>query len=214
LGAFSLRSWLFGASSRTVILSTFLLFLVIAPFVALKSARDALVLSQFLGASLPYFMVITTLLVGLLTGLQVRLNERLAVSTVLAGGLLFYAAGTFALNLAVSFGWSLAVPVLYVWANLFGAQIPMLAWAMIGRRLNVRQAKRAIGIIGGGAVAGSVGGGLIAERVAQLGETPDLLVGAALFMVAALVPVTGLALSPRVESAEDSGKDNESPLSR
>jgi len=214
LGAFSLRSWLFGASSRTVILSTFLLFLVIAPFVALKSARDALILSQFSGASLPYFMVITTLLVGLLTGLQVRLNERLAVSTVLAGGLLFYAAGTFALNLAVSFGWSLAVPVLYVWANLFGAQIPMLAWAMIGRRLNVRQAKRAIGIIGGGAVAGSVGGGLIAERVAQLGETPDLLVGAALFMVAALVPVTGLALSPRVESAEDSGKDNESPLSR
>ncbi len=214
MGVSRIWSWLFGPSYRIVILSTFLLFLVITPFVVLKSARDAFVLTQFSGSTLPYFMVITTLLVGLFTGVQLRLNERLAVSTVLAGGLLFYATGTFALNLAVTHGWSLAVPVLYVWANLFGAQIPMLAWTMIGRRLNVRQAKRVIGIIGGGAVAGSVGGGLIAERVAQLGEPPDLLAGAALFMVAALVPVTGLALSPRVESAEDAGKETESRPSR
>ncbi len=214
MGFLRLRSWLFGPSFRVVFLSTFLLFLVITPFVVLKSARDALVLTQFSGSTLPYFMVITTLLVALLTGMQVRLNERLAVSTVLAGGLVFYAAGTFALNIAVTTEWSLTVPVLYVWANLFGAQIPMLAWTMIGRRLNVRQAKRAIGVIGGGAVAGSVGGGLIAERVAQLGETPDLLAAAALFMVAALVPVAGLALCHRVESAEDPGPQTETQLSR
>ncbi|RPJ86549.1 MAG: hypothetical protein EHM18_05660 [Acidobacteria bacterium] len=195
-------------------MSTFLLFLVITPFVVLKSARDALVLTEFSGASLPYFMVVTTLLVAVLTGVQLRLNERLAVGTVLAGGLLFYAVGTFALHLAVRSGWSLAVPVLYVWANLFGAQIPMLAWVMIGRRLKLRQAKRAIGVIGAGAVAGSVGGGLIAERVAQLGDTPDLLAGAALFMVAALVPVTGLALCRVVESEDDSGKETETQLSR
>ncbi|RPI27432.1 MAG: hypothetical protein EHM61_08460 [Acidobacteria bacterium] len=199
-----MRSWLFGQSPRIIILSALLLFLVITSFVVMKSARDALVLTQFSGETLPYFMVATTLLVGLMVAVQLRLNESLSVCSVLAGGLVFYAAGTFLLHVGVHGHWPFAVPIFYGWVGLFGTQIPMLAWSIISRRLHVREAKRAIGTIGGGAVAGSIGGGLIAERVARLGSTPDLLAAAGLLMIAALIPVIGLGLCPRVESADDS----------
>ncbi len=206
LGNSRIRSLFSGQSFRTIILSALLLFLVIAALTVMKSARDALVLTQFPGESLPYFMVVTTLVIGVVVALQLKLNEKLSVCRVLAGALLFFAIGTFALRFGTRAGWWAAVPLFYVWVGLFGTQIPMLGWSIISRRLHVRDAKRAIGIIGGGGVAGSIAGGLIAERVSRLGNTTDLLAVAGLLIMVTLIPAAGLGLCPGVQTGED--RDN------
>jgi len=109
LGNSRIRSLFSGQSFRTIILSALLLFLVIAALTVMKSARDALVLTQFPGESLPYFMVVTTLVIGVVVALQLKLNEKLSVCRVLAGALLFFAIGTFALRFGTRAGWWAAV---------------------------------------------------------------------------------------------------------
>jgi AAA family ATP:ADP antiporter len=51
--------------------------------------------------------------------------------------------------------------VFYVWVNCFGVVVPVQAWTFASSVFDARQARRLFGLIGAGASAGAIGGGLL-----------------------------------------------------
>jgi ATP/ADP translocase len=201
-------------NNRVTWLAATLLFLVIAAFIVLKSARDALVLSEYSAQALPYFMVLTTLAVGLLVAGYLRFQTRLSLCRAFGISLIGFSLGTMALWAGIVQGQALSIPLLYIWVGVFGTVAPMQAWSIISRRLMIRQAKRAIGFIGGGGVAGSIAGGLLAERLAGWVSVPALLPGASIAMLAALIPVSALGFCRTVADEQPRSPQEERPLRR
>jgi ATP:ADP antiporter, AAA family len=198
--------------NRVTWIAATLLFFVIAAFIVLKSARDALILSEYSAQALPYFMVLTTLAVGLLVAVYLRFQTRLSLCRAAGISLIVFSLGTMALWAGIIQGRTEWIPALYVWVGVFGAVAPMQAWSIISRRLMIRQAKRAIGFIGGGGVAGSIAGGLLAERLADWISVPALLPAAALAMLAALIPVSALGFCKTVMDDHLQQPGQERPL--
>lgn|GEM_PF-3910321 len=196
---------------RIIGFAALLLFTIIAAFIVLKTVRDALVLVHYSPEELPYFMVATTLAVGLVVWLQLRAQKRLSLCRTVAATQVIFAAGTMVFRYAVLREWSFALPLFYVWVGVYGTLAPVLAWSIIGTRLLTREAKRAIGVIGGGAVAGSILGGVASERVAHLGNVHDLISVAAVLMLFSVVSISGLGLCPRVMPRESDTEDPDPP---
>ncbi len=196
---------------RIIGFAALLLFTIIAAFIVLKTVRDALVLVHYSPEELPYFMVVTTLAVGLVVLLQLRAQRRLSLCRTVGATQVVFAAGTMIFRYAVLREWSFALPLFYVWVGVYGTLAPVLAWSIIGTRLLTREAKRAIGVIGGGAVAGSILGGLVSERVAHLGNVHDLISVVAVLMLFSVVSISGLGLCPRVMPRESDDEDPDPP---
>ena len=78
--------------------------------------------------------------------------------------------------------------VFYVWVNCFGVVVPVQAWTFASSVFDARQARRLFGLIGAGASAGAIGGGLLARELARrIGTVNLLLVLAVLIFLAAVV---------------------------
>ncbi len=197
---------------KTVILSAFLVFLIIAAFVVLKSARDALVLSKYPARTLPYFMVTTTLTAGLVVATYLRLYAALTLGRAVGVSLVAFAAGTLLFWLGITLGCEVTIPVLYVWVGVFGTLAPVQAWSIISQRLLIRQAKRVLGIIGAGGIAGSMAGGLFARWIALGWNVSALLPTAAVLILLALF--LSLALSAPHQNRESSSRGTEPPQVR
>ena len=72
--------------------------------------------------------------------------------------------------------------------NCFGVVVPVQAWTFASSVFDARQARRLFGLIGAGASAGAIGGGLLARELARrIGTVNLLLVLAVLIFLAAVV---------------------------
>ncbi|MGH9342119.1 MAG: cyclic nucleotide-binding domain-containing protein [Acidobacteriota bacterium] len=175
------------------ILSALLLFLIIATFVILKSVRDALFLSEYSARILPYFMLGTAVAVAAGAPLFIRLYKSLSLLQAVILSFTAFYAGTLLFWLALTSGLQWSIAGLYIWVGLFQTLAPVQAWSVIGERLMVRQAKRSIGLIAGGGVAGSIAGGFLAEEIVEGWSVSSLLPVSAGIMLLALVVVLLLA---------------------
>jgi AAA family ATP:ADP antiporter len=160
------------------------LFLIISSYVTGKVARDALFLSRFQAVQLPYADIASAVLVGFVVAGYVYLSRRVSLRTLLVGSQLFFAA-----NCALF--WVLAryyhltwlFPIFYVWVGIFGVLAPTQVWTLANYALTTREAKRIFGMVGGGAIAGSIFAGFFSKTVAKAFGTESLLLGMALLLL-------------------------------
>ena len=132
------------------------LFLTMAGTVASKAARDALFLDRFDATALPYVDIAIAGLVGVVVGVYLRAGARTNLRNVQITSLLTFAA------IAVTFWWSSVEGddsgalfiAIYIWVGVFSVLAPTQVWTLANYMMTTREAKRAFGLIGGGAILG------------------------------------------------------------
>ncbi len=166
------------------------LFLTTAGTVASKATRDALFLDRYQASALPYVDIAIAVLVGVSVAIYLRAHRWLSMRALQTGTLLFFAATSLLfwwLSLAVADDGPLFI-ALYLWVGLFGALAPMQVWTLANFVLTTREAKRAFGFIGSGAILGWIVGGLATQLTASVLGTKTLL----LWVAAGLIASAGL----------------------
>lgn len=174
---------------------------LIAQQVAGKAVRDALFLSRFPAASLPFVMAAAAgiSLVALLW--LSRAMARRAPAKLLP---VLLAASAVGLVLEWGLGqvWSPGSAVLvYLHTTAFGPALISVFWSVVNERFDPNAAKRAVARIAAGGTVGGVLGALAAWRGASLVPLPHLL----LFLAAVQVSCIGGALMMRPRRAQASG---------
>jgi AAA family ATP:ADP antiporter len=170
-----------------VLLCALYVAFVTASFLLARPIRNALFLEEYGARSLVYVYVAVPIALSLFIPSYNALGERLGPRRLLVMGLHAAAAMVVGFWYAFRFQPFPGLPAaFYIWVNCFGAIAPVHAWALIGSLFDTRQAKRLFGLIGSGASAGAIGGGLMASTlVGPLGSANLLLVLAGLIMGAA-----------------------------
>ncbi|MEZ5293470.1 MAG: Npt1/Npt2 family nucleotide transporter [Vicinamibacterales bacterium] len=162
------------------------LFLTTAATVASKATRDALFLDRFPAIYLPYADVAIAALTGLAVSVYLRAHRWLSFRSLQMGSLALFTA------VSLLFWWlHAAYPgnganfvAIYVWVGVFSALAPMQVWTLANFVLTTREAKRAFGFIGSGAILGWIVGGAATRLTASMLGTETLLLWVALSMIA------------------------------
>ena len=168
-----------GEGRRGLLLFSYL-FLIISSFVVSKAARDALFLERYSALQLPLVDIAVALLVGVVVAIYIRIGRRISLPALQAASLLLLGAMSllfWRLSLRVSAAW--LFPVIYVWVGMFGVLAPAQVWTLANYVFTTRAAKRVFGLVGSGAIAGWIVGGLLTERVAERFGTENMLLGVA-----------------------------------
>ena len=175
---------------RGLLLFTYL-FLIISSFVVSKAARDALFLERYSALQLPFVDIAIALLVGVFVAIYIRVGRSTTLPVLQSGSLLLLAALSLLfwwLTVRASATW--LFPVIYVWVGMFGVLAPAQVWTLANYMFTTRAAKRVFGLVGSGAIAGWIVGGLFTERFAERFGTENMLLGVA----GALVLSAGLVV--------------------
>jgi hypothetical protein len=169
----------------------------------LKSTRDALYLSGFSTRLLPYLMALNTMTTAMVAAGYLRLYKHFSLRKTVAFSFLFYLAGTLGFWYWTSHELRSAMIPYYLWAGVYFTLAPVQTWSVISSRLFVRQARRSLGLIGGGAIVGGIAGGLFAQFFAGIWNVQSLLPIASFFIFLALL--SGYLMSTTTEIAEETG---------
>jgi len=175
---------------RAVVLTFCYVALAVAGFLLAKPIRNGLFLAEYGAYSLVYAYIAVPLVLTAALPLYEAVSARVGRRAGVTGSLLF-----FGLNV-LAFWWGFRRPggaeslsgVFYVWVNCFGVVVPVQAWSFASSVFDARQARRLFGVIGSGASAGAIIGGLLARELARrIGTVNLLLVLAAIIFLAAVV---------------------------
>ncbi len=172
--------------TRTATVSASLLFAVIAAFVVLKSARDALFLGVFPAATLPYVLFLNALTSAAVAAAYVRSTASSSASRSIRASLAVFFACVFLFWLGLRGESRAAILLFYLWVGLFGTLVPVQAWLVASERLSPRQARRTLGFLGAGASLGGSAGGILARACSKAWGATALLPLAAVLVLLAL----------------------------
>jgi ATP:ADP antiporter, AAA family len=164
-------------------------FCILTALMVLRPAREALGMQRGLDAVRWLFMLtlVATLLVNPVFSFLVSRFRRMVF---IAATYLFFAA-----NLAIFYALLVMAPtavgetsgqVFYVWMSVFNLFITAVFWALMADRFTLEQSKRLFGLIAVGGTAGAIAGSWLASVLAEPLGTPNLLLVAIAFLVAAL----------------------------
>jgi AAA family ATP:ADP antiporter len=200
------------------LLLTSCLFLVMSSYVIGRVARDALFLTNFQAIQLPYADIASGVLGALIVAAYLRLVRRISLHSLLIGSQIFFAATCIVFWAFADFyhpSWLYAG--FYIWVSIFGVLAPTQVWTLANHILTTREAKSVFGMVGAGAILGSIFAGFVAVRGARAWGTESLLlvmavplaVSAALIYVARKTRRFMLAehIGVRVEKSESELQD-------
>ena len=168
------------------------LFLTMASSVASKAARDALFLDRYRAVDLPYADIAIAVLVTAAASLYIWFGHRTNLRNLQVGSLLFFAASAlvfWAWSVLAAYESGVLFVVIYLWVGVFSVLAPAQVWTLANHVMTTREAKRAFGFIGSGAILGWIVGGLATRTgVSQFGtENMLAFVAVSLLICAALV---------------------------
>jgi AAA family ATP:ADP antiporter len=168
------------------------LFLAMAGSVASKAARDALFLDRFRATDLPYVDIAVAALVGVIAGVYIRLGSRTNLRNVQVTSLLVFAATAVGFWIAAHQngepGDALFVAI-YIWVGALSVLLPAQVWMLASSVMTTREAKRAFGLIGAGAILGWIVGGLATRETVNRFGTESMLLWVAITLLASTVVV-------------------------
>jgi ATP:ADP antiporter, AAA family len=184
------------------------LFLATAGSVASKAARDALFLDRFPPTALPYVDIAVAVLVGLMASVYIRFGARtnlrnvqvtthavfatLAVMFFLAARAVGSAPGAASAPVGGAPGVDAADALfvaIYIWVGALSVLMPAQVWTLANYVMTTREAKRAFGVVGGGAITGWIVGGLATREIVERFGTEGTMLWVAATLVASAVVV-------------------------
>lgn len=173
-----------GDLNRGLLLFAYL-FLIIAAMVIGKTARDTLFLDSFKASDLPYADLAVAVLVGFVVAIYVRIGRHADLRALLIGSLVLFGVNCILFWAIAHFAAAPWIfPVFYIWVGVVGVLTPAQVWTLANYVLTTRQAKRMFGLVGSGAIAGWIFGGLLTKNIARTFGTETLVLAMALAFLA------------------------------
>ena len=160
------------------------LFLVMASYKIGEVAGAALFLSRFQASQLAYPDMASSVLVAAVVAGYLVIARRVVFRNLLVGSMIFFST-TWALFWGLTHYYSRLIwvfPVFYVWVKIFGVLTAAQIWTLANYVLTTREAKRVFGMVGGGAIAGSIFAGFLSKTIAKRFGTESLLLAMTLFV--------------------------------
>ncbi len=156
--------------------------------VLVSTTASTLFLVKFDSQSLPYVYLGAAVVIPLTGFLYAKLEKPLSFTRLLVVNLslLFSALVVFRLFLFLMPGVRWLRMALYVWYYVQDVLINLEFWALAGRLLDVRQAKRLFGLIGAGEMAARSISGFSVRPLVKVIGTPNLLILAAVGIACSL----------------------------
>ena len=213
--------------AASALLMTLLVFLLLGAYYLMKTAREALILTEGGAAVKSYSSAGQAILLLFLVPAYGRFASSVTRVRLVTGVTLFFALHLVLFVVAISAGFNVGI-VYFIWVGIFSLMVIAQFWAFANDIYTQEQGKRLFPLIGVGASLGAWVGSLRAGALIGTHSPSRLLVGAAAVLVvcAALVPVinrlttavapsepesSGLAPSERSESR---GGAADAPLAR
>lgn len=161
------------------------LLLLVAANTLVKSTRDAVFLSRFGLTEMSLLAVGLAVVAGGVASAYRRWADRQSRPRLIAlshGAIAISLVGMWAgLRAQIeAFTW-----LVFVWSSLFGAFLIMQFWLIASELFDVREARRAFGTVGAGAIVGGILGGLGASQLAGIVSAESLLLVAAVALMVA-----------------------------
>lgn len=170
---------------RAVLLLQLQIFLIIAVLLIAKPAANALYLSRFGSAALPYMYILTAVAAAIVSTSYAAALRYYSVLRINLWSLGISLASLLCFSIMVGLpGFENIVSIgLYLWVALFGVLSASQFWMIANLVFDLRQAKRLFGPIGAGAIAGGITGGYLANIIASSAGTRPLLFVASLLLL-------------------------------
>ena len=166
----------------SAVLMTLIMFLILASYYLLKTAREIFILSEG-GAEVKSYSsagqaILLLILVPAYGAFASRVNRIQLVQWVT----LFFAAHLVLFLLAIGAGWRVGVPY-FLWLGIFNLMVIAQYWAFAADLYTQDQGKRIFPLIGVGSSLGAWIGSLRAGQIVERVGTARLLVAGALLLV-------------------------------
>lgn len=159
-------------------------FAVVAVAVTGKSARDAYFLSRYDKSLLPLMFVVVAVGVAAAVAIHTRLSRRMSPAALSGATHGLFVLSLLLIELRIA-GW--VIPVLYVWMEIIAVLMGLQFWMLASDLFEPRQAKRLLGLIGGGGSLGAIVAGAGLEPFSRWFGSARLLSLTAAFIALAWV---------------------------
>lgn len=187
-------------------------FVLLITLYLLKPVRDSLFLVELGPGQLPFVFILIAVTVIPISMAYSRYSMRSSMGWVIYGVTLFLAV-----NLVVIW-WLLRLDapalyyILYVWVSIYSVLITSQFWLLANSLFDVRQARRLFSLLSLAAIAGAIAGGEMTGFLVNVAgvDTPDLLIVAALLLVATLAIVRAVRREVRTVAWAGAGAGDES----
>ena len=194
-----------------VALLTLLMFLILAAYYFLKTAREVFILSEAGAEVKSYSSAGQALLLLLLVPAYGAFASRVKRVRLVRGVTLFFVLHLLLFMAALTAGLQVGV-VYFLWLGIFNVMVIAQFWGFASDLYTPNQGKRLFPVIGVGASLGAWLGSMRAGTVVQDFGAPRLLVGAAIVLVVCTL-LTGV-IDRIVTRASPQAPEAEKPLGR
>ncbi len=197
----------------SALLFTLIMFLILAAYYLLKTAREIFILSEG-GAEVKSYSsagqaVLLLFLVPAYGAFASRVNRVQLVQWVT----LFFASHLGLFLMAIAAGWHVGIPY-FLWLGIFNLMVIAQFWAFAADVYTSEQGKRIFPLLGVGASLGAWVGSVRAGQIVEsIGTTRLLVAGAAILVVCAVLARLANHLRPRAAGAA-AAASGEAPLGR
>lgn len=186
------------------LLMTLLMFLVLAAYYELKTAREIFILSEGGAEVKSYSSAGQALLLLLIVPAYGAFAARVNRLRLVRWTTLFFIAHLVLFGMALGAGLPIGIPY-FLWVGIFNLMVIAQFWAFASDIYTLEQGKRIFPLIGVGSSLGAWVGSLRAGQIVQGSGPMRLLIGAGLLLALCVVIVTLINRIAVRESASDAG---------
>ena len=198
----------------SALLLTLIMFLILAAYYMLKTAREVFILGEGGAEVKSYSSAGQALLLLVLVPAYGAFASRVNRTQLVQWVTLFFASNLGLFLMALSAGWHVGVPY-FLWVGIFNLMVIAQFWAFASDIYTPEQGKRVFPLIGVGSSLGAwVGSVRAGEVVATLGTARLLIAAALILVVCAFLARLVNHLRPRVDATHVVAREEEVPLGK
>src|SRR6186997_2213204 len=198
----------------SALLLTLIMFLILAAYYLLKTAREVFILSEGGAEVKSYSSAGQALLLLVLVPAYGAFASRVSRIQLVHWVTLFFALHLAIFLMAIGAGWRVGVPY-FLWIGIFNLMVIAQFWAFAADLYTPEQGKRIFPLIGVGSSLGAWIGSIRAGQiVATLGTGRLLLAGGIILVICAFLARWAYRVRPRVAVTTAAAVEEEKPLGK
>lgn len=198
----------------SALLLTLIMFLVLAAYYMLKTAREVFILGEGGAAVKSYSSAGQALLLLVLVPAYGAFASRVSRIQLVQWVTLFFASHLAVFFIALSAGWHIGVPY-FLWLGIFNLMVIAQFWAFASDIYTPDQGKRVFPLIGVGSSLGAwVGSVRAGQIVTTLGTTRLLVAAGVLLVICAFLSRWAYYVRPRAAVSAAAAVEEEKPLGK